>query len=94
MGWYASPITAERDGVLLWMMNEAELTDPEGPRIGYAQVGLESGVPLSRAMPALIQCFVDSVRRFGPLERSSVSLTLFGVLAHFNCLGFRSRLLT
>ena len=79
MGWYASPRTAERHGTLLWMMNEAELTRDDECRVGYGQVGFEFGIPLTRAIPALVQCFVDSVRRFGRLQLSGLQITAFNL---------------
>jgi len=45
MGWSSIHSSASQRGVpLLWGMNEAELTnDDDGPRIGFAQVGLDVG---------------------------------------------------
>lgn len=61
---------------LLWGMNEAELTAEAGSsRIGWVQVGLEVGVEAAMALPALIQCFDDALRRFGVVELSGLQVT-------------------
>lgn len=58
-------------------MHEAELSaGVEGSRIGWAQVGLEMGVAVAAALPALIQCFHDALGRFGTVELSGVQVTV------------------
>ena len=60
----------------VWRMNEAELTaGVDGSRVGWAQVGLEAGVEPVVALPALIQCFDDALRRFGVVEISGLQVT-------------------
>lgn len=61
---------------VLWWMNEAELTAGAGTsRIGWVQVGLETDVEATMALPALIQCFDDALRRFGEVQLSGLQLT-------------------
>ena len=61
---------------VLWWMHEAELTAGAGtPRIGFVQVGLETGVEPAMAMPPLVQCFDDALHRFGEVELSGLQVT-------------------
>ncbi|HEX5369296.1 MAG TPA: hypothetical protein VFY10_07765 [Dehalococcoidia bacterium] len=61
---------------LLWGMNEAELTEgTDTSCIGYVQVGLEEGVEAAMVLPALSQCFDDSLRRFGRVDLSALQVT-------------------
>ena len=63
-------------------MEEADLCEQnDAPRIATAQVGLEDGVPIVIALPALIQCFDDSLRRFGAVELSGYQVTASGLEA-------------
>ena len=48
----------------LWDMQEAELTD-DSSRVGFGQVGLDPTQVVPSVLPAVLQCFSDSVRRFG-----------------------------
>lgn len=58
-------------------MHEAELSaGTEGSRIGWVQVGLETGVEVAAALPALIQCFYDALGRFGTVELSGLQVTV------------------
>ncbi len=83
MGWSTTPgkssspyIAGPTVRPLLWWMHEAELTvEVDASRIGYVQVGLEDGVDLVLALPALIQCFNDSLRRFGNVELTGLQVT-------------------
>jgi hypothetical protein len=57
-------------------MHEAALSAGNGAsRIGWVQVGLEMGVEPALALPALIQCFDDALRRFGVVELSGLQVT-------------------
>ena len=47
-----------------WDMQEAELTE-DSSRVGFGQVGLDPPQVVPSVLPALLQCFSDSVRRFG-----------------------------
>jgi hypothetical protein len=61
---------------LLWNMHEGELTAEAGtPRIGFVQVGVEAGVDLCLVLPPLLQCFDDSLRRFGTVELTALQVT-------------------
>ena len=48
----------------LWYMEEAEMLE-DSSRVGFGQVGLEPTRLVPRILPAVLQCFSDSVRRFG-----------------------------
>lgn len=68
--------TAGRRRPPLWGMNDAAPTvGADGPRIGWVQVGLQDGVEPVIALPALIQCFHDALRRFGAVELSGLQVT-------------------
>lgn len=83
MGWSTTPgksssahIARPRVRQVLWWMNEAELSAGNGAsRIGWVQVGLEVGVEPALALPALIQCFDDALRRFGVVELTCLQVT-------------------
>ena len=47
-----------------WYMEEAELID-DSPVVGFVQVGVEPTRLVPEILPAVLQCFNDSVRRFG-----------------------------
>ena len=80
MGWYTPPHGRAVRPLGLWRMEEAELTAvSDSSRIGWAQVGLEAGVSIVVALPALIQCFDDSLRRFGTVELSGYQVTTGGL---------------
>ena len=74
---FSSTILSPRSHSHLWEMNEAELTTMEGrSRIGFVQVGQDAGnVDLQEALPALTQCFVDALGRFGVVELSAIQVT-------------------
>jgi hypothetical protein len=60
----------------LWSMHEGELTfDSSSDRIGFVQVGVAASSDIAAVLPALLQCFDDSLRRFGALEMDAVQLT-------------------
>lgn len=72
----SSEIAGPRERPVLWWMHEAELTAGDATsRIGWAQVGLETGIEPATALPALIQCLVDALRRFGVVELSGLQVT-------------------
>ncbi len=77
MGWLTKPEGHPK----LWAMEEAELTsENEVPQIGWGQVGLNVGdsaptIEPTEVLPALIQCFDDSLRRFGAVEVSGFQVT-------------------
>jgi hypothetical protein len=82
MGWSTTPPTTSSSDVpgharpALWSMEEAELTaGPGTARIGWVQVGLETGVEPALALPALVQCFDDALRRFGEVELDALQVT-------------------
>lgn len=83
MGWSSTlrggspPDAAEPSSLSgLWGMNDAELTAGHGtPRIGWAQVGLEAGVDATAALPPLLQCLDDALRRFGNVELTALQVT-------------------
>ena len=76
MGWDVPPRRPPTRQTGLWAMNEAELApESEAPRIGTAQVGLEAGVPLATALPALIDNLDNSLRYFGEVELSGYQIT-------------------
>ena len=76
MGWYTPPHGRAFRPPGLWMMHEADFAEErDAPRIGSAQVGLEAGVPFVIALPALIQCFENSLRQFGTVELSGYQVT-------------------
>ena len=84
MGWSTTPTmgssahrTGSRSRRVLWWMHEAELSsEAEQSRIGWVQVGLEKGVEVAAALPALIQCFYDALGRFGAVEFSGLQVTV------------------
>ena len=47
-----------------WYMEEAEMID-DSPVVGFVQVGVDSTQVVPEILPAVLQCFDDSVRRFG-----------------------------
>jgi hypothetical protein len=80
MGWSAMWANSSRPPdsppPALWSLEEAELTHgDDSSRIGWAQVGLEHGVEPAMALPALVQCFDDSLRRFGDVELTALQVT-------------------
>ncbi|MXY46528.1 MAG: hypothetical protein F4Y44_05975 [Chloroflexi bacterium] len=83
MGWYTPPQRKPSSlSPVFWRMEEADLCEQnDAPRIATAQVGLEAGVPIVIALPALIQCFDDSLRRFGAVELSGYQVTASGLEA-------------
>ena len=78
MGWYTPPQRKPSSlSPVFWRMEEADLCEQnDALRIATAQVGLEAGVPIVIALPALIQCFDDSLRRFGAVELSGYQVTV------------------
>jgi hypothetical protein len=56
-------------------MHEGELTPDAGARIGFVQVGLETDVEPVAALPPLLQCFDDALRRLGEVDVSGWQLT-------------------
>lgn len=88
MSWYGADRTTRRP--MAWRMHEAELTPgADGSRIGFAQVGLAfDGCDLALRLPALFQCFDDSLRRFGSVEVSAFQITTRSLgLYPESCLG-------
>ncbi|MCY4579843.1 MAG: hypothetical protein OXD31_12460 [Chloroflexi bacterium] len=83
MGWYTPPQREPSSlSPVFWRMEEADLCEQnDALRIATAQVGLEDGVPIVIALPALIQCFDDSLRRFGAVELSGYQVTVEGLEA-------------
>ena len=83
MGWYTPPQREPSSlSPVFWRMEEADLCEQnDALRIATAQVGLEDGVPIVVALPALIQCFDDSLRRFGAVELSGYQVTAEGLEA-------------
>lgn len=83
MGWYTPPQREPSSlSTVFWRMEEADLCEQnDALRIATAQVGLEDGVPIVIALPALIQCFDDSLRRFGAVELSGYQVTAEGLEA-------------
>ena len=83
MGWYTPPQRGPSPlSPVFWRMEEADLCEQnDALRIATAQVGLEAGVPIVNALPALIQCFDDSLRRFGAVELSGYQVTASGLEA-------------
>ena len=83
MGWYTPPQRKPSSlSPVFWRMEEADLCEQnDALRIATAQVGLEAGVPIVIALPALIQCFDDSLRRFGAVELSGYQVTVEGLEA-------------
>jgi len=83
MGWYTPPQRKPSSlSPVFWRMEEADLCEQnDALRIATAQVGLEDGVPIVIALPALIQCFDDSLRRFGAVELSGYQVTVEGLEA-------------
>lgn len=83
MGWSSmlgkrpsGQIAEPRPRHVLWSMHEAELSaGSDASRIGWVQVGLEMGVEPALTLPALIQCFDDTLRRFGQVEMSGLQVT-------------------
>jgi hypothetical protein len=60
----------------LWNMHEGEVTADAGtPRIGFVQVGVEAGVDPCEVLPPFLQCFDDSLRRFGEVELTALQVT-------------------
>ena len=75
MGWLNAPTGSGLRHNRLWSMHEAELIAGVGDsRIGWIQVGLEISVEPALAMPALVQCFHDSLARFGVAELTSLQI--------------------
>ncbi len=73
MGWSS---TGTRRRSTLWGMNDAELTPgSDTARIGWVQVGLDPGVEPVVALPALVQCLDDALRRFGVVELTGLQVT-------------------
>ena len=68
MGWLTHSWLTHRGNrhsvQALWDMQEAELTD-DSSRVGFGQVGLDPTQVVPSVLPAVLQCFSDSVRRFG-----------------------------
>jgi len=83
MGWYTPPQRKPSSlSPVFWRVEEADLCEQnDAPRIATAQVGLEDGVPIVIALPALLQCFDDSLRRFGAVELSGYQVTASGLEA-------------
>ena len=83
MGWYTPPQRRPSSlSPVFWRMEEADIYEQnDALRIATAQVGLEAGVPIVIALPALIQCFDDSLRRFGAVELSGYQVTASGLEA-------------
>ena len=83
MGWYTPPPRKPSSlSPVFWRMEEADIYEHnDALRIATAQVGLEAGVPIVIALPALIQCFDDSLRRFGAVELSGYQVTASGLEA-------------
>ncbi len=83
MGWYTPPPRKPSSlSPVFWRMEEADICEQnDAPRIATAQVGLEDGVPIVIALPALLQCFDDSLRRFGAVELSGYQVTASGLEA-------------
>ena len=83
MGWYTPPQRKPSSlSPVFWRMEEADLCEQnDALRIATAQVGLEDGVPIVIALPALTQCFDDSLRRFGAVELSGYQVTASGLEA-------------
>ena len=81
MGWYTPPPRKPSSlSPVFWRMEEADIYEQnDALRIATAQVGLEAGVPIVIALPALIQCFDDSLRRFGAVELSGYQVTASGL---------------
>ena len=82
MGWYATPRGLANRSSGLWQMHEADLEADlagDSPRVGSAQVGLATGVSIVVALPALIECLDDSLRRFGAYESSGYQVTTGGL---------------
>ena len=77
MGWYTPPQHGPSPiSPVFWEMHEADICEQnDALRIATAQVGLEAGVPIVIVLPALIQCFDDSLRRFGAVELSGYQVT-------------------
>lgn len=75
MGWSA-PEPGLRQG--LWDMNEAELTaDPSSTRLGWAQVGVSAEAPDPvLALPALAQCLMEALSRFGALSLTGFQVAI------------------
>ena len=62
------------------MMNEAEFTADLGKgRLGWAQVGLETGIQLTTALLPLVQCLVEATNRFGVTTLSGLQVFAFGL---------------
>ena len=79
MGWYTTPRSLATRPPGLWQMQEADLAVGDSPRVGGAQVGLEAGVSIVIALPALMVCFDDSLRRFGAYESLGYQVTAGGL---------------
>jgi hypothetical protein len=78
MSWSAmSRGPSQRPGAApLWSLEEAALSsEADAPRIGWVQVGLDQGIDPVVALPALVQCFDDALRRFGDVELSGLQVT-------------------
>jgi len=59
-----------------WSTHEAELTlGMSTHRIGWVQVGIESGSSPVPVIPALVRCLDDALGRFGLVESSALQLT-------------------
>ncbi len=75
MGW-STTSKSRSPRPVFWSVHEAELSAGHGTsRIGWVQVGLETDVAPALALPPLIQCFDDALRRFGVVELSGLQLT-------------------
>ena len=90
MNWSSTTMGNDRSDYLLWGINEAELTAGiEASRIGWVQVGLAEGVEPVMALPPLVWCFDDALRRFGVVELSGLQVTASHVEpCTQSCLGY------
>lgn len=62
----------------LWFLDEAALElRGDGGRIGWVQVGLSDG--LEFALPPLVQCFDDALRRHGDVDGSALQISGYSV---------------
>lgn len=77
MGWCRLGSSDSPPMRLLWGMNEAEWYRDGGPRIGYAQVGLN--VSPTVAITPVIQCLDDSLNWFGEAAVSAYEVTVVGI---------------
>ena len=75
MGWLSPPTGLWPNG--LWAIEEAEesIAGVGVSRIGWVQVGLERSADPAMVLPALVQCFYDSLSRFGIMDLISLQVT-------------------